>query len=277
MRCSQVLHAGSNPVLRQISPEVSGSSTCLPLMTLNKDQTTFGRHPNNDFLMDSSTLKNFFSRWHCKVESFQTTDGEIAYRIFDFSLNGTFVNDYRIYKQGCVLKNGDTVAFGHLNGANIKEGTFAPQPNPSFQYVFQYENKPSQVAMRMNYKHVWSSPCCKKGKKCSAIHKKLSKSLRTISKLTKSKHYSLLRNSHDTTKNYGEESFQEKQQQTQLTSETSSSQDNEFGFSKLCDSSDNSDGSDGSLLEKVKMSVENFGASDSDVLDSSGSPNKVLL
>ncbi|CAI9734002.1 Hypothetical predicted protein [Octopus vulgaris] len=45
-------------------------------------------------------------------------------------------------------------------------------------------------------------------------------------------------------------------------------------FGKYCDSSDNSEGSDTSLLDKVKLSVESFGAIDSDVLDSSDSPNK---
>ncbi|CAI9741112.1 XP_014780874.1PREDICTED: uncharacterized protein LOC106876717 [Octopus vulgaris] len=132
-----MLEESSNLILRHVGPKSIDASTCPPLMTLKKGKTTFGRHPRNDYLIDSSTFKNFISRWHCKIEPCQLADGKIVYKIFDCSLNGTFVNDYRVSQEGCVLSNGDKVIFGHLNGSNITAGSFARQPKSIFQYVFQ--------------------------------------------------------------------------------------------------------------------------------------------
>lgn len=281
---SPVVEAGSNPILCHISPNSNETFSCLPFMKLNKGKTTFGRHPNNDFLIDSSTLKNFISRWHCKIEPCYSAGGNISYRIFDCSLNGTFVNDFRISKEGCVLKNGDKIIFGHLNGSNIKAGSFAPQKNPMFQYSFQDGDKLLDLPKTQNSKYIWSSPCCKKGKKCSAVHKKkltkycspkvkkktfFSRDFQT-GELTKKNHHSPPAKS-KTTDSSSEDTASQIQQQNVAIQRSS----DDLVFGKYCDSSDdNSDGSNTSLLDKVKLSVECFGTIDSDVLDSSDSPSK---
>ncbi|XP_036365774.1 uncharacterized protein LOC118766498 [Octopus sinensis] len=278
--CSPAVEAGSNPILRHISPISSETCSCLPFMKLNKGTTTFGRHPNNDFLIDSSTLKNFISRWHCKIEPFYSAEGKITYRIFDCSLNGTFVNDFRISKEGCVLKNGDKIIFGHLNGSNIKAGSFAPQKNSMFQYAFQDGDNLLHLPKTKNFKYTWSSPCCKKGKKCSAVYKKkltkyCSPKVKKITSFSKDfKSEQLTKKNHSSpakskmTDSSEDTSSQIQQQKISIQRST------DLVFGKYCDSSDNSEGSDTSLLDKVKLSVESFGAIDSDVLDSSDSPNK---
>ncbi|XP_052832965.1 uncharacterized protein LOC106876717 [Octopus bimaculoides] len=158
-----MLEEGSNLILRHVGPKRIDASTCPPLMTLKKGKTTFGRHPRNDYLIDSSTFKNFISRWHCKIEPCQLADGKIVYKIFDCSLNGTFVNDYRVSQDGCVLNNGDKIIFGHLNGSNITAGSFARQPKSIFQYVFQDNNDSLPNSPKnKDYKNIWSSPCCRK-------------------------------------------------------------------------------------------------------------------
>ncbi|GAB1602262.1 hypothetical protein Ahia01_000505300 [Argonauta hians] len=158
-----MLEETCNVVLRHVGPQNLDASSCPAFITLKNGKTTFGRHPHNDCRIDSSTYKNFISRWHCKIESSQQAGGDsVVFKIYDSSLNGTFVNDFRVSKDGCELKNGDKIIFGHLNGANISAGSFARQPKSVFQYVFQHaDSHPVLSAKDKNYNNVWTNPCSK--------------------------------------------------------------------------------------------------------------------
>lgn len=58
---------------------------------------------------------------------------EVVFRMYDTSLNGTYINDVRI-KDFAVLKEGDKIAFGHLRGAIIDPGELAPQKETEFLF-----------------------------------------------------------------------------------------------------------------------------------------------
>ncbi|CAE1280457.1 unnamed protein product [Acanthosepion pharaonis] len=171
---------GDNKVrLRRINIVNGQGVTCFPIMILKENGvTTFGRSPKNDYLLDSNFLKNFISRFHCKVECSKTSNGKLEYKIFDTSLNGTFVNDYRLTADGHMLCPGDRVNFGHLNGFNIKPGNLARQPKSEFQFIFEFVTaKEACSPEAANKKLLWKSPCCKSGQECSSKKKRKKKPL----------------------------------------------------------------------------------------------------
>lgn len=49
-------------------------------------------------------------------------------------MNGTYINDVRI-KGSQILREGDKIAFGHLRGAIIDPGEYAPQKETEFLFV----------------------------------------------------------------------------------------------------------------------------------------------
>uniref|UniRef100_A0A915PKR1 FHA domain-containing protein n=1 Tax=Setaria digitata TaxID=48799 RepID=A0A915PKR1_9BILA len=56
--------------------------------------------------------------------------------IKDHSLNGTYVNDFRVNVSGeAELQQGDVIKFGHVNGAAIKPGCYGPQTSAEFTFV----------------------------------------------------------------------------------------------------------------------------------------------
>ncbi len=60
-------------------------------------------------------------------------DDEYQYEIYDTSLNGTYVNDHKI-SGSVVLNDGDVIVFGHLRGAVLGPGAYAPQKDSEFIY-----------------------------------------------------------------------------------------------------------------------------------------------
>ena len=103
---------------------------------LKQDITKFGRHSGNDFYLDSSKLVHFISRWHAEVHREESNTGT-KYFIRDNSLNGTYVNEYRVLGKR-ELKEGDHVVFGHINGKNIKAGEYAKQVESEFHFMVRF-------------------------------------------------------------------------------------------------------------------------------------------
>ncbi|VDK66411.1 unnamed protein product [Onchocerca ochengi] len=56
--------------------------------------------------------------------------------IKDHSLNGTYVNDFRVSGEA-ELQQGDVIKFGHVNGAAIKPGCYGPQTSAEFTFLFE--------------------------------------------------------------------------------------------------------------------------------------------
>lgn len=70
-----------------------------------------------DYTIESSINSRMISRNHATIE--RLCKG--GFMLYDHSMNGTYVNYTRV-TGGVVLKDGDIVCFGHLNGANLKPG-----------------------------------------------------------------------------------------------------------------------------------------------------------
>lgn len=102
---------------------------------INSDATLVGRGSSVDIFLDSNIRKGLISRAHAQIIR-KTVNDEDIYEIFDTSLNGTYVNDFRI-KGSQILKEGDVVAFGHLRGFVIKQGERAPQRETEFLFKFE--------------------------------------------------------------------------------------------------------------------------------------------
>ncbi len=64
----------------------------------------------------------------------RTSKGDdYQYELCDTSLNGTYVNDFKIF--GSVkLKPGDVIGFGHTRGAVLQAGDYAPQKDSEFLF-----------------------------------------------------------------------------------------------------------------------------------------------
>ena len=77
-------------------------------------------------------MTGFISRMHARIIR-TCKEGLQHFELCDTSLNGTYVNDYKV-AGSVVLKDGDLVAFGHVKGAVIAPGAFAPQKNSEFLY-----------------------------------------------------------------------------------------------------------------------------------------------
>ena len=97
------------------------------------DNTYIGRGKTADMFLDSNIRKGLISRAHAHILKQTTDTGDVIFRIYDTSLNGTYINDVRI-KNNEILKEGDVIAFGHLKGAIIDPGEFAPQEESEFLF-----------------------------------------------------------------------------------------------------------------------------------------------
>uniref|UniRef100_A0A914HBV0 FHA domain-containing protein n=1 Tax=Globodera rostochiensis TaxID=31243 RepID=A0A914HBV0_GLORO len=137
-----VKEAKGRPVVESINdatepsgiPAVRERST----MILLDKQTKIGRNPELvDVVLHSVVHSNMISRDHSEIVG--ETDGKgqfVRYYISDRSLNGTYVNDTRV-KENVLLREGDLIKFGHVNGAAIKPGEHAPQHTAEF--IFRFE------------------------------------------------------------------------------------------------------------------------------------------
>jgi len=103
---------------------------------LTSSTTIIGRGQSVDIFLDSSIRKGLISRAHAQIIQSEGEEGVPVYSIFDTSLNGTYVNDRRV-KGSIVLKEGDTVAFGHLCGSKILPGALGPQKETEFLFKFE--------------------------------------------------------------------------------------------------------------------------------------------
>ena len=88
---------------------VSGPRTGL-LCRLRKGDTTVGRDPNNDLVLDDGAV----SAQHVKVRVEKGESGEEGFFLYDLaSQNGTFVRGEKILRHG--LKDGDRIVIGQTN------------------------------------------------------------------------------------------------------------------------------------------------------------------
>lgn len=101
-----------------------------------KGDSYIGRGKDVDIFLDSNIRKGLISRAHSHILKQTSEDGNDIYSLHDTSLNGTYVNDTRI-KGPQVLKDGDRVVFGHLRGAIIDPGEYAPQNETEFLFLFE--------------------------------------------------------------------------------------------------------------------------------------------
>ncbi|CAK5074571.1 unnamed protein product [Meloidogyne enterolobii] len=117
-----------------LEPAILGRST----MILLDKQTKIGRNPELvDVVLHSVVHSNMISRDHSEIIGVTDDKGKyVRYLITDRSLNGTYVNDTRVNIQQ-QLKEGDLIKFGHVNGAAIKAGEYAPQQ--SAEFIFRFE------------------------------------------------------------------------------------------------------------------------------------------
>ena len=113
------------------------------VLRLRKPSTKFGRsRSENDFYLDSPKFQKLISRRHAEIHrSEEKTGGKCCYTIQDSSLNGTFINDYRVSKQRQPLNHGDIITFGHLNGSRVKPGEHAPNRLAELSYIFEIDEK----------------------------------------------------------------------------------------------------------------------------------------
>ncbi|XP_065060975.1 transcription factor 19-like isoform X2 [Rhopilema esculentum] len=103
---------------------------------ITSDITIIGRNKHAaDLFLDSKTTTGLISRMHARIIRNQK-DGKEQYELCDTSLNGTYVNDIKV-SGTVVLNNGDTIAFGHIKGAILEPGSFAPQKDSEFLYKFE--------------------------------------------------------------------------------------------------------------------------------------------
>ncbi|TMS40184.1 hypothetical protein L596_006595 [Steinernema carpocapsae] len=105
-------------------------------------ETKIGRNPEVvDVVLTShqysACFSNMISRDHSVIRGLRDQSGKfVRYLITDNSLNGTYINDYRV-KDSVELHDNDIIKFGHVNGAAIKAGEHAPQYKAEFAFVFE--------------------------------------------------------------------------------------------------------------------------------------------
>ena len=112
------------------------------VLRLRKPSTKFGRsRSENDFYLDSPKFQKLISRRHAEIHRSEEKGAKGGYTIQDSSLNGTFINDYRVSKQRQPLNHGDIITFGHLNGSRVKPGEHAPNRLAELSYIFEIDEK----------------------------------------------------------------------------------------------------------------------------------------
>jgi pSer/pThr/pTyr-binding forkhead associated (FHA) protein len=104
--------------------------------------TKIGRNPELvDVVLNSKTHSNMISRNHSEIHGARDENGKYTrYYIVDRSLNGTYINETRAQGE-MELHEGDIIKFGHVNGAAIKAGNFAPQQYAEFVFRVNFYAK----------------------------------------------------------------------------------------------------------------------------------------
>ncbi|KAK9402802.1 nuclear GTPase SLIP-GC [Crotalus adamanteus] len=147
--------------LRSIGPWAPTPGSC-EIVHFDKAVTLFGRNQQVvDYCLNSPaatpTDLKYISRIHARIIR---TDG--AYILVDSSLTGVYVNDIRIEGR-VILREGDTVTFGHPAGKNLLLGSHTRQPNSPFYFLFEHCNCcPDQMqsvyAERRNFSQLLKRP-----------------------------------------------------------------------------------------------------------------------
>ncbi|CAB3996713.1 transcription factor 19-like [Paramuricea clavata] len=126
------------------------------VFVLQQNITVIGRAKNNvDFFIDSSKNKALISRIHARISKSQysqTQCGEDVFKIHDVSLNGTYVNDVKISTEA-LLRPGDVVIFGHVQGACLESGNCYKQLNSEFKFLFESFHEAGNDLTNIETKH----------------------------------------------------------------------------------------------------------------------------
>ncbi|KAK3603899.1 hypothetical protein CHS0354_042909 [Potamilus streckersoni] len=126
--------------LQRIGPPASKPGVA-DVMDFWKVTSLIGRKAMQiDFLIDSSDYVQgaYVSRLHARMVRRQNN----IHRLFDDSLNGVFVNNFKI--AGHVdLQVGDRVTFGHPQGSKLPAGARVHQPDSEYQFMFEICSCPS--------------------------------------------------------------------------------------------------------------------------------------
>eukprot|EP00794_Sanderia_malayensis_P015417 gene15417-16990_t len=118
--------------LRHVGEEFTAENI-KDVFEIKSDITIVGRNREAvDLFIDSKKHKALISRMHARI--LRTSKNQ--YELYDTSLNGTYVNNFKI-TGSVILKDGDLIAFGHIRGAVISAGEFAPQSKSEFVYKFE--------------------------------------------------------------------------------------------------------------------------------------------
>jgi pSer/pThr/pTyr-binding forkhead associated (FHA) protein len=105
---------------------------------LQQNITVIGRAKNDvDFFIDSSKNKALISRIHARISKSEAQCGEVVFKIHDVSLNGTYVNDVKISSEA-LLRPGDVIIFGHVQGACLENGNSYKQLNSEFKFLVSF-------------------------------------------------------------------------------------------------------------------------------------------
>ncbi|XP_067909618.1 uncharacterized protein [Heterodontus francisci] len=106
------------------------------LIDFSKRVTLIGRNGDVvDYLLSSAreSRSRSISRMHARVIR---SPQDNQHRLVDSSFSGVYVNDRRI-DGDAILKEGDTVIFGHPQGLQVACGEKVRQPNSEFHFMFE--------------------------------------------------------------------------------------------------------------------------------------------
>lgn len=104
------------------------------IISLDADDTTFGRYPSCDVVLDSVRIPKMISRLHGRLRRHCEVGKIPEWSIIDNnSLNGILVNGSRVDGDGRVLQSGDVVTFGRL---------VVP---PEFKFIFEI-TRPAELS-----------------------------------------------------------------------------------------------------------------------------------
>ncbi|XP_071489373.1 uncharacterized protein [Diadema antillarum] len=135
---------------------------------LQKSRNILGRNQTVvDFFLDSTIYTRLISRQHAEIVIETDENQSPVITVIDKSLNGTFINDVKI-KDQAKMEVGDTLTLGHIQGVQVKHGSFAQQPNSEFRFVLEHVDitkvKSAKAAKLSPSKNSSESPKKQKGK-----------------------------------------------------------------------------------------------------------------
>ncbi|GCB80329.1 hypothetical protein scyTo_0017148, partial [Scyliorhinus torazame] len=106
------------------------------LIDFSRRVTLIGRNVDVvDYVLSSAneSRSRTISRTHARVIR---SSPDNQHRLVDSSFSGVYINDRRIDGE-VILKEGDTVTFGHPQGSQVEQGERVRQPNSEFYFLFE--------------------------------------------------------------------------------------------------------------------------------------------